>query len=471
MKKLLFVLALVLCLGFSAFALDGEGTEESPFIIECEEELALLHDFPDCNYKLNCDIYLEEIWIPVGSMGEVFSGVFDGNGYTVYDFAINRMTGNCGFLTVNEGVVKNLTIITTENGISFDFYNSSDASTTLGIICGSNNGTITNCVTKGKIDLFASSYNTHQQKYASGMYGDQYKTVVDHITVNAGAVAGNNNSNGIINNCYTLVDFSMKGRSTGSSSAAHSLNAGGIVVTNSGTITNCFVTVSQTMSTSSSRNCYGIASGNGKIENCFALGSFPENITKAYGIGSGTITNCYAAVKGSTAGIGTGTITNCFYDKEITGLSSTETGTPKSTMAMKIKKTYTSASWDFDNVWNISSSVNGGYPYLRFMKPQIEIKTDVLTSSTINEFEGKLVFNINRKNNATNKLIYIALYDENGALVRFFWVPNYTTRTNIIVITDNYSNAESAKIFVWENTESIKPLADCEEVQIVRNET
>ena len=65
MKKFLFVLVLVLCLGLSAFALDGEGTQESPFVIENVEELMLISDFPDCYFNLGCDIVLEEDWTPL----------------------------------------------------------------------------------------------------------------------------------------------------------------------------------------------------------------------------------------------------------------------------------------------------------------------------------------------------------------------------------------------------------------------
>ena len=49
-------------------------------------------------------------------------------------------------------------------------------------------------------------------------------------------------------------------------------------------------------------------------------------------------------------------------------------GTAKTTAEMKTKATFTdttttglSTSWDFDTIWNIdnTSTINGGYPYLR----------------------------------------------------------------------------------------------------------
>ncbi|MBQ8758145.1 MAG: hypothetical protein IJZ20_00455 [Clostridia bacterium] len=131
-----------------------------------------------------------------------------------------------------------------------------------------------------------------------------------------------------------------------------------------------------------------------------------------------------------------------------------------------MKLTYTKAGWDFDNVWGISKEINDGYPYLLWEYPEKE--ADILTETQAYEHDGKLVFDVSIYTNAPSKLTQIGLYGEGGRFIRFFMVPNFDSKKDITVVIDNEEEAISAKIFVWENTESIKPLADCEEVQIVR---
>lgn len=72
-------------LSMTAFAVDGNGTEETPFIITDQGELELVTDFPDCHFRLANDIELEGTWIPLckQTSSGYFSGVFDGAGYTI----------------------------------------------------------------------------------------------------------------------------------------------------------------------------------------------------------------------------------------------------------------------------------------------------------------------------------------------------------------------------------------------------
>ena len=55
--------------------------------------------------------------------------------------------------------------------------------------------------------------------------------------------------------------------------------------------------------------------------------------------------------------------TSCYYDSDTSGQSDSNKGTPKSTAEMKSQATY--SGWDFDNVWGMNPSENGGYPFLR----------------------------------------------------------------------------------------------------------
>ena len=136
-----------------------------------------------------------------------------------------------------------------------------------------------------------------------------------------------------------------------------------------------------------------------EIINCYATSGTVTGNNKVGGLigylyGYASITNSYSKVDNITAPpswyvqiggvvgyIENSTITNSFYDATTSGLSDTGSwcspsckGTAKTTAEMKTKATFTdttttglSTSWDFDTIWNIdnTSTINGGYPYLR----------------------------------------------------------------------------------------------------------
>ena len=137
-------------------------------------------------YYLTCDIDMSGYeWIPIGNSsydqytgkdtGKAFSGVFDGNGYTIYNYSQNKafvvqsqihsfyghryyyMYG-AGLFGYNQGTIRNVKVVnanvdvlvTTANpaGFSyneFDFYS--------GIICSMNYGHIENCFAQGTLKV------------------------------------------------------------------------------------------------------------------------------------------------------------------------------------------------------------------------------------------------------------------------------------------------------------------------------
>ncbi len=58
-------------------------------------------------------------------------------------------------------------------------------------------------------------------------------------------------------------------------------------------------------------------------------------------------------------------ITTSFWDTQVSGLTISGGGTGKTTAQMKTEATFTSAGWDFDDVWDIDSNSNDGYPMLK----------------------------------------------------------------------------------------------------------
>ena len=452
MKKFLFVLALVLCLGLSAFALDGEGTQESPFIIECEEELALLHDFPDCYFNLGCDIELTEAWTTVGTLGDAFSAVFDGCGYTISNFKGGTAIG---LFSTNKGTIKNLNLEWTEEE-EYIYTKSYSSNYNRGILCNENSGIIENCSVSGNINL---NITTSYELYFGGIVGTNSGTI-QNSTVDITLDVTNPKTND------RLYLGGITGENDGPSSSK------------SAVIDKCSAFIDLLCSGFSYRYVGGISASSvdtasySKISNCYVIGSVSGG-NLVYGIAySGTISNCYASVSGTKYGItyysSYAKVTNSYYDKTVSGNTDTGYGEPKATAAMKMKLTYTKGGWDFDNVWGISKEINDGYPYLLWEYPEKE--EDVLTETQAYEHDGKLVFDVSIYANAPSKLTQIGLYGEGGRFIRSFMVPNLDSKKDITVVMDNEEDAVSAKIFVWENTESIKPLAECEEVQIVRSE-
>lgn len=172
--------------------LGGDGTADSPFQIEDEEDLEIMRDhinameyytsdsgekaYTEAYYVLTSDIELDgsESWNPIGrasngiSMDVYFGGTFDAQGYTISGLYIDTTASKTRYYTAglfgyNTGTIKNLTVSGTV-----------DASMWNGIIVARNAGTVENCASSGNV----------QGAYANGGI----------VGVNRG---------GTIKNCYT----------------------------------------------------------------------------------------------------------------------------------------------------------------------------------------------------------------------------------------------------------------------------
>ncbi len=193
-----------------AIEIDGYGTSISPYIIKNEQQLlAISKDLPlTAHYKLNNDIKLiTKSWIPIGANpAGTFTGVFDGNGHKITNLNIGGTTNrydNIGLFAVNNGTISNLTV---EAGEIIG------NSKNIGIIAGDGTGTISNCVTSGKITgSFSSS---------------------------VGSIAGTGKT---ISNCQSTCDINVTLNGTLEYSTSSDASAiGGIVGRSSeGAVSNC----------------------------------------------------------------------------------------------------------------------------------------------------------------------------------------------------------------------------------------
>ena len=235
-----------------ANALSGDGTEQSPYLIDTEEELRALAEKSQSQritswISLQNNIELtSENWVPIGNSSYPFSGVFDGGGYAIRGLVLNDTSYSyAGLFGCNEGNIRNLTVEGTIAG-------SNDC---MGGIAGENRGRIENCGSSVIVNNTRSSYGY------------------------TGSLAGNNS--GTIDNSYARGKVTSKGSSgymgglTGSNSgilrkcyASGLVNGGegsGLVGSNSGNIKACYYYHANTRSSAG----FGVSTSRMKQQSCY----------------------------------------------------------------------------------------------------------------------------------------------------------------------------------------------------------
>ena len=320
----------------------GNGTSEKrALLIETPEQLSNVRNYPDKYFKLagNIDLtdYLSEGgdgynegagWEPIcGIYDEAFTGVFDGNGYTISGLNINRpsemVQGLFGVVGKDE-IIKNVKLKDI-NIIGGDY---------TGGLAGANSGTITGCHVNGNVK--GSSYvgglvGFNAKGSSSIIAGSSFSGSVEGEEKTGGLV-GHNDNDAMINECKASV--SVKGSVD---------NTGGLTGYNIGVISNSY-SVSYIVGLS---NVGGLAGFNqGTIEYSYAAGTVTGD-TYAGGLEGSNFKDV---------------ITNSYYDNDIAGVEYNGLGTPKATSEMKQQATF--EDWQFDSIWAIQEGIT--YPYLQW---------------------------------------------------------------------------------------------------------
>ena len=93
------------------FTLEGEGTEENPYLIVTAEDLIQVSLNKTAHYKLMANISFEnETFYTLGSSNlNEFEGVFDGNGYSITNISYKSGVSG-GLFAHNKGTIKNVSI-------------------------------------------------------------------------------------------------------------------------------------------------------------------------------------------------------------------------------------------------------------------------------------------------------------------------------------------------------------------------
>ena len=237
----------------------GNGTEESPYLIESAQNLAFLSymcacgfDTYDMYFKLTTDIDLngsEDLpWQPIGdayytdyetgctarvlNYDSHFSGHFDGDGHRIYNIYVDAEYGGLfGFITNKNATIENVKVV---NGYIHGYV--------AGGIIGRCGGNIIRCMNGAEIIgencsggiigvMDRSIYecynegNVNSQKYAGGISGsiignifNCYNTADIDASLASGGIVGVDMGKPLIKNCYNVGNISCD-----------SIYAGGII--------------------------------------------------------------------------------------------------------------------------------------------------------------------------------------------------------------------------------------------------
>ena len=173
--------------------------------IRTVEDLQKINDNLSGKYMLLKDISLKSVtWTPIGSSSsKSFSGIFDGNGYTISDLTISGGNLYAGFFGYSRGTIKDLTLINVS--ISASCASGYGYGYAAGLLAYMSGGTIENCKVTGTVSF--SSYGQYfgTTSYAGGLVAQIYSGTITGCIVNVAVSASANggSDSGDYNNAYS----------------------------------------------------------------------------------------------------------------------------------------------------------------------------------------------------------------------------------------------------------------------------
>lgn len=331
-------------------------------------------------YSLVCDLNLQGIeWTPIGSSDEMFTGLFNGSGFTISNFKLTSdADAGMGLFGYNSGIIQNLKItdftinLSTSDGtvgglVAYNYGLILDVSTNATIIVestttngyvgglvGNNAGEIINSYSVGSITATALS-----TLHVGGLVGINSKTIsCSHSNATVSSRSGNQTSRSgrPYNYAGGLVGYNSGNIATSYATgyvASRSYNyssnatlkywavcyAGGLIGYNYNTVTNSYATgnvsayarmrfdYSSAMDTDNYSTSYAgglIGYNRSSITNCYALGNVTSSseLASMYGNSNSSDAGPHASYAGGLIGYNNSTISNCFAVGNIT-ISST----------------------------------------------------------------------------------------------------------------------------------------------------
>jgi len=313
--------------------LAGQGTAESPFLIDTADQLILLRKASilwDRHFLLGADIDLKRV-LRGGKVFEqavipVFSGVFDGADHVISNLRIagTQKLGLFGTLT-SEAEVRNIGVVDAQIDV-FTRYGDT------GGLVGINDGSIISSYSTGTIIGDGASFGG-LAGYNSGSITMSFSTVTVNGWFGVGGLVGENEG--------SIVSSYSNGSINGTS------YLGGLVGRNEGSIVSSYSTGSVAQSDSSDGPLGGLVGRNrGSIVSSYSTGSVAQS-DSSYG------------PLGGLVGDNGGSVEASFWDILTSGQMISPGGEGKSTAEMQTASTFINAGWDFidetangtDDIW------------------------------------------------------------------------------------------------------------------------
>jgi hypothetical protein len=319
----------------------GTGTPADPYMIEDIADLQAMNNDLTAYYALANDIDASATsgwndgqgFEPVGDADNLFSGGFDGRGYTITGLYIDRPdTDNVGLFghvghDTEATVIKNVCLVNTT------VIGARGTGTLIGRVTGNANTLIEYCSVVGG--------NVTGNGATGGLIG----------SFNSWRTTPGGTDNPVLRYSYTDVSVSS------SVSGGGRDKFGGLAgCSQKGTIQNSY-----------SRSSVTVTDGSriGGLAGCI---DYRGEILNSYSTGVVSTTNSVSVggLVGNREGRGpnVGVVTNSFWDIETSGQTTSAGGTGKATSEMQTEATFTDVWWNFDDIWDIDSAQNDGYPYL-----------------------------------------------------------------------------------------------------------
>ena len=463
------IVSLLPAVVFAAGSMTGTGTEEDPYLIYDAADLTEFCDMVNAGETQICgmlmaDIVLNEnfdqakiaidnggnvtydggsvpdeftVWAPIGnSRDNMYSGIFDGNGYVISGIFINNSgsdyKGLFGFIG-GTGVVKNIGII---NGfIKGRQYCAGVTGYNYGIIENSCNMNV--ATGEGMV---------------GGLVGTNYGSVVN--SCNTGYIRGGNYTGGVVgSNGGSIKNSCNLGDVTSEESFL-----GGVAGYNFDSIENSY----NTGDVSGIDYVGGVTGSNNskaRIENSYNTGNVSGNDVVGGIVGrdyNGSIKNNYNIGKVSNIGKAGGivgydekgnlTVENSFY---LNG-SSPDNGYGVAKTENEFSQQSTFNNWDFDTVWTMSEDL--GRPVLQAIPEELSILSVICTTAQ-SEYE----VSINLSEPIENGILIAALYDEQGRMISCSTTAANGNSEYLLNITSS-ENGSYIKTFVFNSLNSVKPL-------------
>ena len=385
----------------------GSGTQDDPHLIYTPEQLNMIGSSP-CHwykhFKLMADIDLSGFsgtdFNAIGNPASPFTGVFDGNGHAISNSCIilfgylndpKARIEDLGLINpnVDAGTAPNAGALVAQllKGTVANCYveggSVSGGSRTAGLV-GYSRGTIINCTSSASVP---GSINSH---FVGGLVGENDRGTIINCHA-AGSVSGHHFIGGLVggNRYYSTIT------NCSSSAGASGCCAGGLVGFNEGGIGRCYAGGKLTGGCEEVGGLVGWNSS-GVVSDCYSSTTVSGggNVGGLVGVNGpdGIIFNCYAtgSVAGSRAGglVGkntySGIVAASFWDIQTSGQAISAGGTVLNTAQMQTQSTFSSAGWDFAEVWGICETTS--YPTLRW---QI-VKADLLCPNGVTMIDYSL---------------------------------------------------------------------------------